>query len=174
MRAAEGNVDAFNALVSRWEKRIYNYLLRLTRRSEDSFDLAQDVFLKAYQNLKRLGRQLALRPLALPDCAQRGDEPTCGGSGRKPSWKRPRWRRPASSRMAPIEVALAVESALGRLSAEQREAVVLKVYEGFKFDEIAAILECPASTVKSRVYTGLELLKGMLAPVAGGLPGGGE
>ena len=67
--------------------------------------------------------------------------------------------------MAPVEVTLAVESALARLSAEQREAVVLKVYEGFKFDEIAEILNCPASTIKSRVYTGLELLKEILAPV---------
>jgi RNA polymerase sigma-70 factor (ECF subfamily) len=41
---------------------------------------------------------------------------------------------------------------------------MLKIYEGFKFDEIAAILNCPASTIKSRVYTGLELLKEMLAP----------
>jgi RNA polymerase sigma-70 factor (ECF subfamily) len=51
------------------------------------------------------------------------------------------------------------------LSEEQREAVVLKVYEGFKFDEIAEILNCPASTIKSRVYTALDLLKEMLAPV---------
>jgi RNA polymerase sigma-70 factor (ECF subfamily) len=67
--------------------------------------------------------------------------------------------------MAPVEVTLAVESALAQLSPEQREAVVLKVYEGFKFDEIAEILECPASTIKSRVYTGLELLKQILTPV---------
>jgi len=33
LRAREGRVDAFNALVTRWEKRIYNYLLRLRRRS---------------------------------------------------------------------------------------------------------------------------------------------
>ncbi len=52
------------------------------------------------------------------------------------------------------------------LSPDQREAVILKVYEGFKFEEIAQILNCPASTIKSRVYTGLELLKEMLAPAA--------
>jgi len=36
-----------------------------------------------------------------------------------------------------------VASALGRLSADQREAVVLKIYQGFKFDEMSEILECP-------------------------------
>jgi RNA polymerase sigma-70 factor (ECF subfamily) len=69
--------------------------------------------------------------------------------------------------MAPVEVSIAVEAALAKLSPEQREAVVLKVYEGFKFEEIAEILDCPASTIKSRVYTGLDLLKEILSPVAG-------
>jgi RNA polymerase sigma-70 factor (ECF subfamily) len=44
--------------------------------------------------------------------------------------------------------------------------VVLKIYQGFKFEEMAEILECPVSTVKSRLYTALDLLKGTLAPIA--------
>jgi RNA polymerase sigma-70 factor (ECF subfamily) len=43
--------------------------------------------------------------------------------------------------------------------------VVLKIYQGFKFEEMADILACPVSTVKSRVYTALELLKVELAPM---------
>jgi RNA polymerase sigma-70 factor (ECF subfamily) len=62
-------------------------------------------------------------------------------------------------------LSLAVTSALGRLSAEQREAVVLKIYQGFKFEEMAEILSCPVSTVKSRVYTALDVMKAELAPV---------
>jgi RNA polymerase sigma-70 factor (ECF subfamily) len=67
-------------------------------------------------------------------------------------------------KLLPIELSLAVESALARLSDDQREAVILKVYQGFKFDEMAEVLECPVSTVKSRLYTALELLKVTLAP----------
>jgi RNA polymerase sigma-70 factor, ECF subfamily len=55
---------------------------------------------------------------------------------------------------------------LNRLSPDQREAVVLKVYQGFKFEEMAEILSCPVSTVKSRLYTALDLLKEALAPVS--------
>jgi hypothetical protein len=69
--------------------------------------------------------------------------------------------------MFPIELNLAVQSALGRLSDDQREAVLLKVYQGFKFEEMAEILSCPVSTVKSRLYTALDLLKQTLAPVNG-------
>jgi RNA polymerase sigma-70 factor (ECF subfamily) len=63
------------------------------------------------------------------------------------------------------ELTLAVTAALDRLNPEQREAVVLKVYQGFKFDEMAEILGCPVSTIKSRLYTALDLLKTELAPV---------
>ena len=64
-----------------------------------------------------------------------------------------------------MELSLTVESALKTLNADQREAVLLKVYQGFKFEEMAEILECPVSTVKSRLYTALDLLKVTLAPM---------
>ena len=71
----------------------------------------------------------------------------------------------AGSGVFPIELSLAVTAALDRLSPDQREAVVLKVYQGFKFEEMAEILACPVSTVKSRLYTALDLLKSELAPI---------
>ena len=70
--------------------------------------------------------------------------------------------------MLPVETSLAVSAALTKLTPEQREAVVLKVYQGFKFEEMAEILECPVSTVKSRVYSAFEILKDVLAPAGAG------
>ena len=54
LRARRGDVDAFNMLVSRWGKPIYNYLLKQVRQREDALDLSQATFLKAYRNLGRL------------------------------------------------------------------------------------------------------------------------
>jgi RNA polymerase sigma-70 factor (ECF subfamily) len=72
---------------------------------------------------------------------------------------------PASASPAfPIELSIAVTTALGKLHADQREAVILKIYQGFKFEEMAEILSCPVSTVKSRLYTALDVLKTQLAP----------
>ena len=163
LRARKGAVEAYNTLVSRWEGKIYNYLLRLTSHPEESMDLCQDTFLKAYQNLGRLddparfgswlyriAHNEAMSHLRRPRRETELEDQAVGGV--------------PAGRMLSVEVSLAVESALARLSEDQREAVVLKVYEGFKFDEIAEILNCPASTIKSRVYTGLELLKEILAP----------
>ena len=74
--------------------------------------------------------------------------------------------RVAGAAVYPAELSLAVERALDLLTPEQRETVVLKVYHGFKFDEVAEIVSCPVSTVKSRLYSAFEALKGTLAPAA--------
>ena len=169
-QAAQGAVEPYNLLVSRWEKRVYNYLLRITRHREDALDLTQDVFLKAYQNLRKLDDPARFAPWLYriahneaysmfrkrkPETDVDEIEPESVGTG----------ITVGGSSVFPVELSLAVASALERLSADQREAVVLKIYQGFKFEEMAEILACPVSTVKSRLYTALELLKVDLAPV---------
>ena len=61
--------------------------------------------------------------------------------------------------------AAAQERMMAGLSPEQREAVILKIYQGWKFEEMAEALDCPVSTIKSRLYTALDRLKEILAPV---------
>jgi RNA polymerase sigma-70 factor, ECF subfamily len=171
-QARRDNVEAYNLLVSRWEKRIFNYLLRLVKNREDALDLAQDVFLKAYQNLRKLEDPDRFGPWiyriahneAYSTLRKNRPETDLDAAQYEP------WVEPGPGRrMLPIEVSLAVERAMQRLSADQREAVVLKIYEGFKFEEMAEVLGCPVSTVKSRLYTALDLLKDTLtsAPLRG-------
>jgi RNA polymerase sigma-70 factor (ECF subfamily) len=170
-KARKGDVEAYNLLVSRWEKRVFNYLLRLTNgRREDAQDLSQDVFLKAYQNLAKLddpakfagwlfriahNEAYSLLRKNRPDDSEITFDPVTAeaslGSG---------------GRMFPVELSLAVQRALERLNSDQREAVLLKVYQGFKFEEMAEILGIPVSTVKSRLYTALDLLKTALTPLS--------
>ncbi|HEY2012235.1 MAG TPA: sigma-70 family RNA polymerase sigma factor [Bryobacteraceae bacterium] len=169
-QAARGSVEAYNLLVSRWEKRVYNYLLRLTANREDALDLTQDVFLKAYQNLRKLDDPERFAPWLYriahneaysmfrkrrpeTDVDEIDPEPTGNGI------------MVGGNSVFPIELGLAVATALDRLSPDHREAVVLKIYQGFKFEEMAEILSCPVSTIKSRLYTAMELLKADLAPI---------
>ena len=166
-RARKGNVESYNLLVSRWEKRVFNYLYRLVGNREDAFDLSQDVFLKAYQALGKLedpakftgwlfriahNEAYSLLRKTRLDNAEIRFDPSTGNLG--------------GGRMYPMELSLTVESALAKLSPEQREAVLLKVFQGFKFEEMAEVLGIPISTVKSRLYTALDLLKGVLAPLS--------
>ncbi len=162
-KARRGDVEAFNLLVSRWERRVFNYLLRLLANREDALDVSQEVFLKAYQNLPKLD---AVEKFAGWLFRIAHNEAFSLLRRKRPETVLPLDLRPAENagRLLPLELSLAVESALKLLNDDQRDAVLLKIYQGFKFDEMAEILGCPVSTVKSRLYTALELLKAALAP----------
>jgi RNA polymerase sigma-70 factor, ECF subfamily len=168
-KARGGDVESYNLLVSRWEKRVFNYLLRLVSHRpdlrEEALDLCQDVFLKAYQNLPKLDD-----PARFSGWLFRIAHNEAFSLLRRKRLEMDVETLPAAGegggRLFPMELSLAVASALKRLSDDQREAVLLKVYQGFKFDEMAEILECPVSTVKSRLYTALDILKSVLAPAA--------
>lgn len=167
-KARQGDVEAFNLLISRWERRVYNYLLRIVGDREEALDLSQDVFLKAYQNLRKLDDPARFAPWLF-----RIAHNEAFSAFRK---RRPETEVPApeatgnqialgSTAAFPLELSIAVATALERLSEEQREAVILKIYQGFKFEEMAQILSCPVSTVKSRLYAAFDALKTQLAPV---------
>jgi RNA polymerase sigma-70 factor (ECF subfamily) len=163
-RVRRGDVEGFNHLVSRWEKRVFNYLLRLTGSQEDAMDLSQEAFLKAYQNIRKLDDPARFGPWLY-----RIAHNEAHSLFRKRRPETALEEAPPERNAAPgfsMDLSLAVTAALDRLNPDQREAVVLKVYEGFKFEEMAEILECPVSTVKSRLYTALDLLKSELAPVS--------
>ena len=161
-RVRKGDIEGFNLLVSRWEKRVFNYLLRLTGNPDDSLDLSQDVFLKAYQNIRKLDDSARFGPWLFRIAH---NEAYSSFRKRRPEVAPPEFERPGfeanesffERQPAPgmaIDLSLAVTAALDRLSPEHREAVVLKIYQGFKFDEMAEILECPVSTIKSRALHG--------------------
>ena len=176
-QARRGDLDAFNALVSRWEKRLYNYLLRLLRNREDALDICQEAFFKAYRNLGslqdaekfpqwlfRIAHNLAFSHWRQNEPVQNADSwPEDDREGALTRSEAVAGKGPAGSLFA-MEVEFTVARALETLPAEQREAIVLKVYYGFQFTEIAEIMSCPLSTAKSRIYAGLAQLKEMLAP----------
>ena len=167
-KARRGDVEAYNLLISRWEKRVYNYLLRIVGDREEALDLSQDVFLKAYQNLRKLEDAARFAPWLFRIAH---NEAFSSFRKRRPEREAPGQpeytgdERAAAAPVFPLELSIAVTTALSKLPEEQREAVILKIYQGFKFEEMAEILACPVSTVKSRLYTALDVLKSQLAPL---------
>ena len=157
-RVLKGDTEAFNLLVRQWEKPIYNFIVRMIGNRDEAMDLCQDAFMKAYRELGTL-KDLDRFSAWLYRIAHN----TCFSRLRKDQGKtfvelEPEIR---ASRM-PIESRLAVEKALQELPEEQREVVVLKVFQDLKFEEIAAIQDAPVSTVKSRLYMGFEKLRSIL------------
>jgi RNA polymerase sigma-70 factor, ECF subfamily len=185
-RVVRGDGAAFNVLVARWEKKLFNFAYRLTGDRDDAFDVCQDPFIRAYESISQLKDPSRfanwLFKIARNNCISlhRSEEklPKLGSAGDNEddlnleeilsaSYQ---VRIDGSHQFEQSELRLIVERALGHLPFEQRETVVLKVYEGLKFSEIAEIAECPISTVKSRLYLGLTQLKKILTNNQRGAP----
>ena len=171
LRAREGHVESYNILVSRWETKVYNYILRVVGNRDDALDLCQDTFLKAYRNIAKLS-DIERFPQWLFRIAHnetismfRRAKPTVGDEYLEQSVDLASLERTRldGAGFGSTELGLVVEQALERLSDDQRQVVLLKVYQGFKFDEIAEITGCPPSTVKSRLYSAFDALRGILA-----------
>jgi RNA polymerase sigma-70 factor, ECF subfamily len=166
-----GDASAFDLLVSRWDRKIQGAIYRVVGASEDSRDLCQEVFLKAYRALggfkqearfsswlyqialnacrDRLRRRRGRTQVSLDDLADGEREPLQRG----PS---------ALDLVEAQDVARAVAAAMATLPEEQREVIALKEYQGLTFVEIAEALDVPVSTVKTRLYRGLGLLRQQL------------
>ena len=161
-----GQPEAFNVLVRRWERKVYSFLVYLTGRPEDAFDMCQEVFLSGYRHLGQLKDPQKFpqwlfriaRNTAHSHARREHEEETslkdldpAEGSSRVKLGEVGQWERG--------ELRILVERALAGLPFEQREAIVLKFYQGFKLAEIAEIQGCPLSTAKTRVYSGFEQLR---------------
>jgi RNA polymerase sigma-70 factor (ECF subfamily) len=172
-RSRGGDLDSFNELVLRWERPIYALAYRVIGREEDARDVAQDAFLRAYRSLGGFKGQAKfsswLYRITLNLCRD---------------WMRRQRRAPFAQTpegMDLIELATettpsesiedlvsrkelgrAVAAAMANLPEEQRTAIVLKEYHGLTFQEIADLQGCPLSTVKTRLYQGLTVLRRQL------------
>ena len=162
-RVLKGDTEAFNLLVRQWEKPIYNFIVRMIGDRDEAMDLCQDAFMKAYRELDTL-KDLDRFSSWLYRIAHN----TCFSKLRKDHGKTFVELDPDQhTSKTRMEERLAVEKALQHLPPDQREVVVLKVYQSLKFEEIAAIQDAPISTVKSRLYMGFEKLRSILGSSEG-------
>ena len=157
-RVLAGDSEAFNLLIRRWERPIYNFIVRLIGDRDEAMDLSQDCFMKAYRELRTLKDRDRFS-----SWLYRIAHNACLSRLRKNYGKT--WVEldpEAGQAHTPFENRLAVEKALGQLPPDQREVVILKVFQDLKFEEIAVIQDAPISTVKSRLYMAFNKLRSIL------------
>lgn len=173
-RSMGGDLDSFNQLVLRWERPIYALAYRVIGREDDARDVCQETFLRAFRALGGFKGQAKfsswLYRITLNLCRD---------------WIRRQRRQPVAQApegvdlldlatettptesiedlVARRELSQAVQRAMASLPDEQRTAIILKEYHGLTFQEIADLLDCPLSTVKTRLYQGLTVLRRQLA-----------
>jgi len=159
-RSLQGDRDAFSGLVARYERPVYNAALRMLRNPEDARDVAQTVFLKAFEHLAdydpqyrfyswiyRIALNESINALhrRTPLQSFAGDE-VDGEPGPEDAVRR-------------AQLGRGIEEALMAIKTEYRSVIVLKHLLECSYQEMAEILGLPEKTVKSRLFTARQLLK---------------
>ncbi len=169
-RSVAGDKESFDQLILRWERPIYALAYRVIGRDEDARDVCQETFLRAFRALPGFKGQAKfsswLYRITLNLCRD---------------WIRRQKRTPIvaspegldivelAAEQGPVEsiedlvarnqLSETVAVAMRELPEEQRTAIILKEYHGLTFQEIADLQGCPLSTVKTRLYQGLSVLR---------------
>jgi RNA polymerase sigma-70 factor (ECF subfamily) len=160
-----GDPRAFAALVEQYEKPVYNVALRMLRNPEDARDIAQSVFLKAYQSLSSYDPQYKfyswIYRMAINESL---NVLRVRGRNEGPVDERlPSDRAGPSELLSTDQTRDVVLDAVGRLKPEHRAVIVLRYFVDRNYEDMGQILGIDAKTVKSRLYTARQLLKEQLA-----------
>ena len=171
-RCIAGDAVAWEEIVQRYNRRIYNICYRFAGSADDAQDLTQEVFIKMYRTLSSYdpGRAAFMtwlttitRNLLVDHFRKtkqdRMTETLDGASSEHEdamplSDKIPDKAAPPDARVQSREAGETVHHALQKLSPELREAVILRDLHDMDYREIAAVLKVPEGTVKSRINRG--------------------
>lgn len=181
-RTLAGDRRAFDLLVIKYQRRIQRLISRLVRDSALVEDIAQETFLRAYRALhqyrgdaqfytwlyriaintaKKFLLERRRDPLAM-QLSQENDgesDETFRAASEPSSDETP------DSVIAARQIAEAVEAGLASLPDDLRQAITLREIEGLSYEEIAALMNCPIGTVRSRIFRAREAISARLRPV---------
>lgn len=162
-RARAGDGRAFGKLALEYQRVLFNLALRMTRNREDARDLTQAVFLKAYRGLQgfdtrrrlyswlyRIMLNEGLNLLSRKRVQEPVSEDLPGTQG-----------SPEDDYLSTV-IQETVQTALQELSVEQRQIIILRHFLHLSYEEMGEVLEIPAKTVKSRLFTARQNLAPIL------------
>ena len=171
-RILGGDRDLFTTLVTRYERRIINYVYRITHRYEEAHDLAQEIFVKVYLALDRydpkyqfstwlfrIAQNSAIDALRKKSIAE---VPLTRPAEEEPSGRE---REFADDGISPYralknkELAAAIDTAVETLPADYRELIQLRHFAELSYEEIATMKKLALGTVKNKLFRARNLLK---------------
>lgn len=159
-----GDNRAFETLVRRYYRPVYNVALRMLKSPEAAEDVAQTVFVRAYEKLDRYDPRhrffswvyrIAVNESINEAKKAKRTESYESGIGAAMT-------DTPLTEVAEYELAEAVGAAIMELSVDHRMVIVLRHYHDFSYREMSEILDIPEKTVRSRLFTARQRLKGIL------------
>jgi RNA polymerase sigma-70 factor, ECF subfamily len=158
-----GDRRAFEVLVEKYQKPMFNVALRMTRNYSDAEDIAQATFLKAFEKIASFDHQYKffswLYRIAMNESLNHVNQRK---QVEELSEDISSDEKSAEESYDEDQTSRSVQDALMELKADYRAVVVLKHLQGLSYDEISKILDIPETKVKSRLFTARLMLKDVL------------
>ena len=181
-RAKTGDRTAFEMLVVKYQRRIERLIGRMVRDVDLVPDIAQETFIRAYRALPQFRGESAFYTwlyriavnTAKKTLMEMKRDPIVTEAARVGRDDDDDQARPDSEPsdaatpdavLASKQIAAAVNFAVEALSEELRQAITLREIEGLSYEEIAALMNCPIGTVRSRIFRAREAIAARLRPL---------
>ena len=181
VRAQQGDKQAFNLLVEKYQRKLTRLLSRFIRDQAEVEDVTQEAFIKAYRALPafrgdsafytwlyRIGINTAKNYLmAMGRRAPTSTEVEAEDAEGFEEGEQLRDINTPESLLLSKEIATTVNAAIESLPEELRSAIQLRELEGMSYEEIAKLMDCPIGTVRSRIFRAREAVAEKLRPQLG-------
>jgi len=179
-RVQRGDKRAFELLVAKYQRKVVRLLTRVVRDPADVDDVAQETFIKAYRALGnfrgesafytwlyRIAINTAKNHLAARSRRVQTSEADIEDAEEFDSATGLRDVATPDAMLLSKQVGEAVNRAIEALPEDLRTAIVLREIEGLSYEEIAATMNCPIGTVRSRIFRAREAVAQALRPLLG-------
>ena len=174
----EGNLEAFDQLVSRYRNRVFGMIYNMVHNEQDAWDLSQDSFLKAWKSIGRFRGQSSfytwiyrivtnvtidwLRKKQVKGFGGEFDDSIQLKEIDPASRTAPQAAALPHKRMERHEIRARIDEAIEQLSPEHRAVILMKETEDMQYHEIAEALDCSIGTVMSRLFYARKKLQSLL------------
>jgi RNA polymerase sigma-70 factor (ECF subfamily) len=178
-RVREGDKQAFDLLVAKYQRRLMRLLSRIVHDPAEAEDVVQETFIKAYRALRhfrgdsafytwlyRIGINTAKNFLATQ--GRRTPTSTDADTEQAEAFNDGEHLRDINtpeSMLASKQIAQTVNAAMDALPVDLRTAIALREIEGLSYEEISDIMACPIGTVRSRIFRAREVIADKLRPL---------
>jgi RNA polymerase sigma-70 factor, ECF subfamily len=170
-KAKRGDREAFGFLVERYQRRVIGVALAVVHNSEDALELAQETFVRAYENLNNFESRSSFSTwlyriaanLAIDRRRREGRHTFVHGEEAEVEINRlPNAAGDSFTEFSRGELKQRLRAALDELTPDHRAVILLREVEGLSYDEISDVLQCPRGTVMSRLHYARNRLREIL------------
>ena len=178
VRVQQGDKKAFDLLVLKYQLRLSKLVSRFLKNQSDVPDVVQEAFIKAYRALPNFRGESAFYTWLYRIAINTAKNHLVAQSRKSPAnsidvqdaedYGASEWLKEFASperEALASELEATIHQAMGDLPSDLREAITLREIEGLSYEDIAAVMDCPIGTVRSRIFRAREAIDSRLEPI---------